>query len=282
MTPVAPSIRIRRLDASDLDAIADLCRRSLADAPSRDELEGALFVDDQPVAVFGEAGSAVVAVAECEEGLHIRLLVVDPARRGQRFGHALLDAAEDWVRSSGHASLQVGADPPYFLWPGAPSTEIELLCLLERRHYVRVEANFNMDVDLHAILPDPGGHVLAQPHDHAEVDDWMACHWPNWRLEVLRALDRGNLVLARDDGSGDLTAFCAFEVNRSGLLGPIAVRPDLMGRGCGRGVLLGALHELRRRGRDRVSVVWVGPVVPYGAVGGRVSQVYFVYRKELA
>jgi hypothetical protein len=80
---------------------------------------------------------------------------------------------------------------------------------------------------------------------------------------------------------GELAAFCAFEVNRAGLLGPVAVRPELIGRGRGRGVLLGALHELRRRGRDRVAVTWVGPVVPYAAVGGRVSTVYFVYRKEL-
>ena len=36
-----------------------------------------------------------------------------------------------------------------------------------------------------------------------------------------------------------------------------------------------------RRGRDRVSVVWVGPVAPYAAVGGRVTDVYFVFRKDL-
>jgi hypothetical protein len=108
----------------------------------------------------------------------------------------------------------------------------------------------------------------------------MATHWPNWRLEVLRALDKGNLVLDRADG--DITAFCAFEVNRAGFLGPVAVRLDLMGRGRGRGVLLGALHELRRRGRDRIDVSWVGPVVPYASVGGHVSNVYFVYRRELA
>jgi len=59
------------------------------------------------------------------------------------------------------------------------------------------------------------------------------------------------------------------------------VRPDLIGRGAGKGVLLGALHELRRRGAQRVSVVWVGPVAPYAAVGGRVGDVFFVYRKGL-
>ncbi len=140
-----------------------------------------------------------------------------------------------------------------------------------------------MDVDLGAIPDDSGGHRLARPEERDEIDAWTARHWSNWRLEVLRAFDKGNLVIARDESAdGELTAFCAFEVNRAGLLGPVAVRPDLMGRGRGRGVLIGALHELRRRGRQRVAVSWVGPVAPYAAVGGRVSDVYFVYRKELA
>ncbi|MGB7053055.1 MAG: hypothetical protein WBG41_15935, partial [Acidimicrobiales bacterium] len=74
---------------------------------------------------------------------------------------------------------------------------------------------------------------------------------------------------------------CAFEVNRRGRLGPVAVRPDLMGHGQGRAVLIGALHELRRRGRDVVAVTWVGPIVPYAAVGGSAGEVFFVHRKEL-
>ena len=59
------------------------------------------------------------------------------------------------------------------------------------------------------------------------------------------------------------------------------MRPDLIGQGAGRAVLLGALHELRRRGRDEVAVTWVGPVVPYAVVGGVVAETYFVYRREL-
>jgi GNAT superfamily N-acetyltransferase len=195
----------------------------------------------------------------------------------------LLQAAEEWARSAGHTSLVTGADPPYFLWPGVPSTETALLCLLERRHYARAETNFNMDVDLRALPEDPGGHRLASAADRDELDAWMSTHWSNWRAEVLRALDKGNLVVARGEGDdGPVTAFCAFEVNRGGGLGPVAVRPDLMGRGMGKGVLLGALHELRRRGAESVSVIWVGPVVPYAMVGGQVSDVFFVYRKELA
>jgi GNAT superfamily N-acetyltransferase len=272
---------MNELGPSDLEAIAAFCRRSVRDTPTPEELEGALFAPDQPVAVLGDPDLGIVAVAECSDGPHIRLLAVDPAQRGHGHGRALVQAAEEWARGTGGHSLIVGADPPYFLWPGVPSTETELLCLFERLHYARAEANFNMDVDLAGIPPDPGGYQLAGPRDRTEVDEFMQTHWSNWQPEALRALDKGNLVISRDDG-GTISAFCAFEVNRAGLLGPVAVRPELMGQGKGRAALVGALHELRRRGRRSVSVVWIGPVVPYAAVGGRVTDVYFVYRRELA
>ncbi len=273
-----------RLDRADLDALAILCARSMTDPPALDELEGSMCTDDQPAIVFGEPDTGVVAVVECDDGPHIRLLAVDPSARGRGLGHTLLQSAEDWARDAGHQALITGADPPYFLWPGVPSSQTALLYLLERRHYSRTEANFNMDVDLAQIPEDPGGgHRLARPSERAELDEWMAANWDNWRIEALRALDKGNLMIARSEGdTGPITAFCAFEVNRRGLLGPVAVRPDLMGQGKGKGVLLGALHELRRRGAERISVVWIGPVVPYVEVGGRVSEIFFVYRKGLA
>jgi predicted N-acetyltransferase YhbS len=277
-------VNASRFDPSDVGVLASLCARSMADPPTPEELTAALCADDQPATVFGVLDSGVVALVECDDGPHIRLMAVDPSARGQGLGHALLQSAEDWAREAGHQTLITGADPPYFLWPGVPSTETGLLYLLERRHYNRTEANFNMDVDLTRIPDDPpGAHRLARPYERAELDEWMADQWPNWRLEVLRALDKGNLFIERAEGdAGPITAFCAFEVNRRGLLGPVAVRPDLMGQGKGKGVLLGALHELRRRGAERVSVVWIGPVVPYAAVGGQVGEVYFVYRKGLA
>jgi predicted N-acetyltransferase YhbS len=273
---------LRRLGPSDLEAVTNLCRRSMADAPSSEELAGALWTEEQPAVVLGDPSTGIVAMVECDDGAHVRLLAVDPSARRSGLGNTLLQAAEDWAVGVGHRSLATGADPPYFLWPGVPSGETPLICLLEGRHYGRVDMNFNMDVDLRAIPEDPGGHALAGADDAAELDVWMAGNWPNWRLEVLRALRKGNLVITRDEGTGPVAAFCAFEVNRRGLLGPVAVRPELMGRGRGKAVLLGALHELRRRGAERVAVVWVGPVAPYAAVGGRVSDVYFVYRKVLA
>jgi hypothetical protein len=112
-----------------------------------------------------------------------------------------------------------------------------------------------------------------------EVDDWMSTHWAGWRLEVLRAFDKGTLLLARDDAG--ISAFCAYNVNRRGLIGPVASRFELIGKGASAALIIGALHRLRAEGRDRAEVVWVGPIVPYARVGGRVNRVFFVYRRQL-
>jgi GNAT superfamily N-acetyltransferase len=267
------------LDRTSLPAIAALCERSLRDAPSVDELEGALFAPDQPAIVRGDPAVGVVATVADAGAAYVRLLVVDPEARGRGHGHELITAAHADARASRCASVTVGADAPYFLWPGVPSTELAMLCLLERHRYARVETNFDMTIDLERLPDDPGGHALATAADRDDIVAFMTKHWSNWRAEVLRALDKGNLVIARDDEG--IAAFCAFEVNRRGFLGPVASRPDLIGHGAGRAPLLGALHELRARGRSNIDVVWVGPIVPYARLGGRVSNVYFVYRKVL-
>ncbi|MGO9874754.1 MAG: GNAT family N-acetyltransferase [Acidimicrobiia bacterium] len=267
------------LDRAALPAVATLCRRGIPEPPTFDELDDALFAADQPAVLRGDPQIGVVATVTGDAGAYVRLLVVDPDARGHGHGHTLMHAAESDARAAGQRSVTIGADAPFFLWPGVPSGATALLCLLERHRYTRVEANFDMTVDLATIPDDPGGHSLATPDDHDELESWMATHWPNWKAEVLRALHKGNLVIARDDVG--ISAFCGFEVNRAGFLGPVAARPDLIGRHAGRPVLLGALHELRGRGRDHIEVTWVGPVVPYARVGGHVSSVYFVYRREL-
>jgi len=268
------------LDRSALQAIAELCRRGVPDFPSVDELDGALFTPEQPAVVRGDPAVGVVATVGGDDGAYLRLLVVDPEARGRGHGHALLRAAHADARAAGHTSITTGADAPFFLWPGVPSTDTALLCLLERHHYTRVETNFDMTIDLATITDASGGHVLAAPADRGEIATFMAKHWPSWTAEVLRALDKGNLVIARDDEG--ISAFCAFEVNRAGFLGPVAARPDVIGRGAGAPALVCALQELRARGRSTIEVTWVGPIVPYARLGGRVSSVYFVYRKGLS
>src|SRR5205823_1015871 len=168
---------------------------------SDDELAGALYAPDQPARVRGDPEVGIVASTTWGENGFVRLLVVDPDHRGSGHGRALLDAAETDLREQGVGSVTVGADAPYYLFPGVETTELAMLCLLERRKYWRAEANFNMDVDLDTIPPDEGGAAPATAGERDEVDRWMAQHWEMWRPEVLRALDKDRLLLSRDDES---------------------------------------------------------------------------------
>ncbi len=265
------------LDAGAVDAIAALCRRSLTDPPSSEELAGVLFTDDQPALVRGDPDVGVVATGEDGGNGFVKLLVVDPAHRGQGHGRALLDAAE--ADLAGLPSITVGTDAPFYLFPGVETGETALLCLLEHRRYQRRDTAFNMSVELDALPADPGGTTTATAADRADVATWLDAHWAHWSAEALRALDKGTLVVA-SDGEG-IRAFCAYDVNRAGWVGPVAVRPDLLGRGAGVGVLLGALHQMRAAGLRRAQIAWVGPIVPYARIGAVVSTVFFVYRKKL-
>lgn len=268
------SIALPVVGPEALDDIARLCARSMPGAPSALELARTLFAPDQPAVVRCAPGVGVVAVVRERDDGFIRLLVLDPAHRGQGLGHVLLGAAE--ADLEGASVITVGADPPYFLFPGVPVGETALCCLLERHHYRREETNYNIDIDLDELPPDPGIATEPGTGDRPELEAWMARHWPNWRGEVLRAFDQGSLLLRRDEDG--ITGFCAYDVNRVGTLGPIASRPDLIGKGVGAPLLVGALHRLRALGRGRVEVLWVGPMVPYARLGGRVGEVFFVYR----
>jgi GNAT superfamily N-acetyltransferase len=271
-----------RLGPDQLDAITALVARALPDeALTKPELAKALFCAQQPAIVRGDVDLGLVvtvrSTTEDRQGF-VRLLAVDPAGRGRGVGRALLAAAETDL--AGASSITVGADAPFHLFAGVPVECTAMLSLLERAKYRRGEANIDMRVDLTTLAPDPGGTELASAGAADEVRTFVEADYAHWTDEVLRALEQESLVVSRDD-SGALLGFCALEVNRGGLLGPVAVRLDRIGHGDGVPLLLGGLHELRRRGRDHVDVGWVGPLPPYAAVGGRISRVHLVYRKDV-
>jgi mycothiol synthase len=267
----------------DLDAVAALCARSLTDAPSADELARTVFEPLQPATVIGDPDVGVIATVAGLDGSasqgFVRLLVVAPEHRKRGVGRELLVAGEDDLRARGLTSVTIGEDAPYYLWPGVETRETGLLYLLERRKYTRTGANYNMALDLSGIPEDDGGWIAATVADRAEVEAWAELHWAWWTAELVRAAERDTLVVSRDDAG--ITAVCAYDVTRAGWVGPVAVRPDLMGRGVGVPALVGALHRMRAAGYSKVEVGWVGPLVPYARVGATVGRVFFTYRKEL-
>lgn len=267
------------LGPESIEAIAGLARRSLHDVPTQDELHRALTAPDQPAVMRGDPARGVVATVTNGGHGFVRFLAVDPAHRGAGLGRALLVAAEADLRAAGATDVTIGADAPYYLWPGIDAREIAAVCLAERLHYARVDVHLNMDVDLGLIPTDPGGWRVATARDRPVVEKWATEHWEFWRAEMTRACDQDGLVIGED--SDGITAVCAYDVNRAGFVGPVAVRPDRLGHGDGRAPLLGALHRLRRAGRLHAEIAWVSPVVPYARVGATLGRSFLVYRKDL-
>ncbi len=162
----------------------------------------------------------------------VRLLVVAPEHRGRGVGRELLVAGEDDLRAAG---LHVGDDRrgravlPVARGGGDARPRS---CTCSNAGSTRApSANYNMDVDLADIPADDGGWVAATAADRDEVEAWAEQHWGWWTAELVRAAERDTLVISRDDAG--ITAVCAYDVTRAGWVGPVAVRPDLMGRGVG-------------------------------------------------
>jgi GNAT superfamily N-acetyltransferase len=272
------------LEADRVDEIADLCDRAFSEPPGAEELLGCLFADDEPACVRGDPQVGVVATALQDRGPDgerrgfVKLLVVDPAHQRNGHGRSLLVAAEQDL--AGASTITIGADAPYYLFPGVSVAWTPMQCLLERYHYERAEVNFDMAIDLDPLdgLRSDGAR-LATEADRSRLVAFMDAHWCFWKKEVMKALDRSTLFLGEDDEG--ITGFCAVDVNRYGLLGPVAVRPDLMGKGAGARVLDAALAHLRQHGRHEVRVSWVSVMSPYARVGATIIETYIMYRKRL-
>jgi GNAT superfamily N-acetyltransferase len=265
-------------------AIAGLCRSALgSDSPEPADLEQALFSTanpgDAPAIVRGDPDIGVVATVQRGGAGYIRLLAVHPALRRRGIGSALLAAAEADLDGCSHA--QVGADAPDYLFPGVCTRMTEMLCLMEARRYRRGDVNLNMGVDLTNLDPDPGGASLATEADTDEVRAWTQQHWASWADEVMRALAKDRLLISRD--AQGVAGFCAWDVNRGGWLGPIAVRPSELGGRIGVPLLMGALHRMRADGRRHAEISWISPIRFYVRnAGATISDAYIVHRRRIA
>ncbi len=171
---------------------------------------------------------------------------------------------------AGRAALASRSAPtrPYYLWPGVESTETRPALPARADASTRGSRRTSTWTSTSsALAPDPGGWTAADPgRSRRGRRVGGAALGELGGSRCVRAA-RARHARDRPATTTGISAVCAYDVNRAGWIGPVAVRPDRLGRGAGVAPLLGALHRMRAGGRTRAEVGWVGPVVPYARIG---------------
>ena len=225
-----------------LDGIGALCSRSMAKAPTPTELGRCLFAPDRPSLVRYAPDVGVVAVGRSDEGGFIRLLLLDPSCRGQGLGHELLLAAESDLR--GHRLSPPAPMRRTFCSPVCPSRR--RLCVAFSN--VITTAAKRQTTTLTSVFWT-SRLILDLPwYRRGPTVPRLILGWAGTgRTGGMRSCGPSTRARSCSGGTtGTYRGFCAYDVNTSGTLGPIASRPDLIGQGVGAPLLVGALHRLPR------------------------------------
>ena len=182
--------------------------------------------------------------------------------------------------------MQVGAEAPYYLWPGVDVRWTKALCLFESRGYHQVGAEMNMSLPTTFRSPAPDGVELRrvlEEADAAAVVGFCEREFPHWVPELRRGIDHGACHAAFPVGEGDAIGFACHSDNRNGWVGPMATDPNRRHRRVGAALLSELCKDLRVAGYPDAEVAWVGPVGFYAkTAGAAVSRTFRIVAKRLA
>lgn len=228
----------------------------------------------------------------------IRWFGVRPDARFRGLGDALLGHSLDRLAEAGAEVFDFLCTPPYYLRPGVEIGDTATIAWLLRRGFEHYRSNFNMTLEMDRFDP-PGEEAIfgerdgyrvrrATPADREAFGDYARREWTEgWRVEGTLGLshDPVSLFLAtRDDPAGgeEIAGFAVYEANQClGCFGPTGVSPEHRGRDLGRRLLLATLIDMKRLGRERVEIGWVGPVDFYfRAVGAVLGPAFWGMRKK--
>lgn len=254
---------------------------------SDDELLGTCWDGGATSVVLGPPdGSGAVAVAARDTLAHVRLVAVAPTAQGRRLGHELLAAGEAWASAQGAERMQVGAEAPFYLWPGVDVQWTKALCLFESRGYRPLAAELNMSCPTTFRSKVPEGvevrRVLEDDHVAAVVG-FCEREFPHWVPELRRGIDHGACHGAfADGGAASAIGFACHSVNRNGWVGPMGTDPHRRHGRVGAALLSELCKDLRVAGYPDAEIAWVGPLGFYAkTAGAAVSRTFRVLAKRL-
>ena len=297
---------LRPLAHADLDAAHRLWTRGVPlDPLSRDALADQLWQTppepDAPdlrlAATVGGAlaGVGVGALWPGPGGLRgsVRLLAVAPERRRRGVGRALLDALAEALRQRGARTLHLLSAAPTYLTPGVDLRDAGALAFAAacgfRPSGEAVDLGVALDADDWRTDADEARLAAADltvrratERDAGALGALLDAHWPAWRPEAQRALDRRALHLAlRGD---EAVGFAAHGTAHPSLarFGPMGTATEARGLGVGAVLLRRCLADLAAAGHRHATISWAAALPFYErACGARVTRRYRRFERAL-
>lgn len=234
----------------------------------------------------------------------IRWFGVHPDRRGNGIASELLAESLDRLRSAGATHVDFLATPPFYIRPGVDVRQTDFIAWLLGKGFEHERTNFNMTVELACVdLPsveqlcdaaygstagaeNTAGYRIrrATQADREAFGALCERHWtPNWRAEAWQGVGHDPCSLFVAEKEDVMVGFASYETSQGlGSFGPTGVAPEHRGRGLGARLLRVTLADMKRLGRARAEIGWVGPVDFYHrACGATLGPVYWQMRKKL-
>jgi mycothiol synthase len=227
---------------------------------------------------------------------------VQPERRRQGAGGALLDAALALFRGAGRRSVSIAPYIPNYFVPGVDVEHYAGgLRFLTQRGFVELNRPISMDIQLVRQDPAPllsrrqrlrqelGVEVRAlRPHEIPELMALLQTHMPgDWvrhARQVLLDITRGRgeydqfSVAVKD---GEMVGYCQFVGEH---FGPFGVREGMQAKGIGTVLLALCLQTMRRRDIHTAFVLWTSDQTAervYKRFGFTRTRRFAVLRREL-
>jgi mycothiol synthase len=288
----------------DAEAVARLCRASLAPADSSDEpgLRRLLWRDPNSSASLQLRAMAGSDLVGCifgsvtnygSDGVpsgFVKLVAVRPDARRRGVGSLLLAELERNLAAIGAGSVWAGGSQPRYWWAGVDQQHTDACGFFAAAGFGDIEHVSNMLVDLsgpQAARVLPAAAVVPRrltSDEWPQFKTWLEDSWGRaWQEEVELTLDREPVSCFVASEHGSYMGFAAYDTNRLGWFGPMGSSPESRGRGVGHLLLSRCLNDFTSKGRSECEISWIGPEDFYRrTVGAVLGRRFIRFRKAAA